>query len=163
MANIKIAQLTNQTTISDTDLVIVETATSTNKMTVGKLKELFLSDIKTPAISSFTSVPEISGVTTSPTYITAGLYNVSKLSNGDKVLDMQIFIAYPNLSGGIIGTLPLGYRPLIKISKIAYDFLNNQYIRIIIGVSGTIQLVSVAYGAPPAIGNGKISETIRFT
>ena len=40
MANIKIAQLTNQTTISDTDLVIVESATSTNKMTVGKLKEL---------------------------------------------------------------------------------------------------------------------------
>ncbi|MBO1264383.1 hypothetical protein J3A84_04920 [Proteiniclasticum sp. SCR006] len=40
MANIKIAQLTNQTTLSDTDLVIVETATSTNKMTVGKLKEL---------------------------------------------------------------------------------------------------------------------------
>lgn len=40
MANIKIAQLTNQTAISDGDLVIVETATSTNKMTVGKLKEL---------------------------------------------------------------------------------------------------------------------------
>lgn len=40
MANIKIAQLTNQTAISDNDLIIVETATSTNKMTVGKLKEL---------------------------------------------------------------------------------------------------------------------------
>ena len=40
MAQIKIAQLTNQTTLSDTDTVIVETATSTNKMTVGKLKEL---------------------------------------------------------------------------------------------------------------------------
>lgn len=38
MANIKIAQLTNQTTLSDTDTVIVETATSTNKMTVGALK-----------------------------------------------------------------------------------------------------------------------------
>ena len=40
MANIKIAQLTNQTAISDNDLIIVETATSTNKMTVGKFKEL---------------------------------------------------------------------------------------------------------------------------
>lgn len=40
MANIKIAQLTNQTAISDNDLIIVETATSTNKMTVGNLKEL---------------------------------------------------------------------------------------------------------------------------
>ena len=40
MANIKIAQLTNQTAISDNNLIIVETATSTNKMTVGKLKEL---------------------------------------------------------------------------------------------------------------------------
>lgn len=40
MANIKIAQLTNQTAISDADLVIIESATSTNKMTVGKLKEL---------------------------------------------------------------------------------------------------------------------------
>lgn len=40
MANIKIAQLTNQTSLSDTDLVIIESATSTNKMTVGKLKEL---------------------------------------------------------------------------------------------------------------------------
>lgn len=40
MANIKIAQLTNQIAISDNDLIIVETATSTNKMTVGKLKEL---------------------------------------------------------------------------------------------------------------------------
>lgn len=40
MANIKIAQLTNQTAISDNDLIIVETATSTNKMTVGNFKEL---------------------------------------------------------------------------------------------------------------------------
>lgn len=40
MANIKIAQLTNQTAISDNDLIIVETATSTNKMTVGTLKGL---------------------------------------------------------------------------------------------------------------------------
>ena len=40
MANIKIAQLTNQTAISDGDLVIVETATSTNKMTIGTLKSL---------------------------------------------------------------------------------------------------------------------------
>ena len=40
MADVKINQLPEQTTISDTDVVIVETATSTNKMTVGKLKEL---------------------------------------------------------------------------------------------------------------------------
>ncbi len=40
MANIKIAQLTNQTAISDNDLIIIETATSTNKMTVGTLKDL---------------------------------------------------------------------------------------------------------------------------
>lgn len=40
MANIKIAQLTNQINISDTDLILIESATSTNKMTVGKLKEL---------------------------------------------------------------------------------------------------------------------------
>lgn len=40
MANIKIAQLTNQINIVDTDLIIIESATSTNKMTVGKLKEL---------------------------------------------------------------------------------------------------------------------------
>lgn len=40
MANIKIAQLTNQTAISDNDLIIVETATSTNKMTVGTFKDL---------------------------------------------------------------------------------------------------------------------------
>ena len=40
MADVKINQLPEQTVISDTDVVIVETATSTNKMTVGKLKEL---------------------------------------------------------------------------------------------------------------------------
>ena len=39
MANIKIAQLTNQTALSDNDLVIIESATSTNKMTVGTLKQ----------------------------------------------------------------------------------------------------------------------------
>jgi len=40
MANIKIAQLTNKTALADTDLLIVEGATQTQKMTVGKLKEL---------------------------------------------------------------------------------------------------------------------------
>lgn len=40
MANIKIGQLTNKTTLSDTDIVIIEDATSTKKMTVGKLKEI---------------------------------------------------------------------------------------------------------------------------
>ena len=40
MANIKIAQLTNQINIADTDLILIESATSTNKMTLGKLKEL---------------------------------------------------------------------------------------------------------------------------
>lgn len=40
MANIKIAQLTNQINIADTDLIIIETATSTNKMTIGTLKNL---------------------------------------------------------------------------------------------------------------------------
>lgn len=40
MANIKIAQLTNQINIADTDLILIESATSTNKMTVGKFKEL---------------------------------------------------------------------------------------------------------------------------
>lgn len=40
MANIKIAQLTTQTVLNDTDVIIVENATSTNKMTVAKLKEL---------------------------------------------------------------------------------------------------------------------------
>ena len=40
MANIKIAQLTNQTAISDNDVIIIETATSTNTMTVGTLKDL---------------------------------------------------------------------------------------------------------------------------
>lgn len=40
MANIKIAQLTNKTTLADTDIVIVESATATEKMTVAKLKEL---------------------------------------------------------------------------------------------------------------------------
>ena len=39
MANIKIAQLTNQISLSDTDLVIIESATSTNKMSVGNLKK----------------------------------------------------------------------------------------------------------------------------
>ena len=39
MANIKIAQLTNQINISDTDLILIESAASTNKMTVAKLKE----------------------------------------------------------------------------------------------------------------------------
>lgn len=40
MANIKIAQLTTQTVLNDTDVIIVENATSTSKMTVAKLKEL---------------------------------------------------------------------------------------------------------------------------
>lgn len=40
MANIKIAQLTNKTSLADTDVVIVESATQTMKMSVGKLKEL---------------------------------------------------------------------------------------------------------------------------
>ncbi len=40
MANIKIAQLTNKTTLADTDIIIVESATATEKMTVAKLKEL---------------------------------------------------------------------------------------------------------------------------
>ena len=40
MANIKIAQLTTQTALNDADVIIVENATSTNKMTVAKLKEL---------------------------------------------------------------------------------------------------------------------------
>ena len=40
MANIKIAQLTNATTISDTDIVLIEDATQTKKMTVANLKEL---------------------------------------------------------------------------------------------------------------------------
>jgi hypothetical protein len=40
MADVKINQLPNKTTLADTDVVIVESATSTNKMTVAKLKEL---------------------------------------------------------------------------------------------------------------------------
>ena len=40
MADVKINQLPEQTAISDTDVVIIETPTSTNKMTVGNLKEL---------------------------------------------------------------------------------------------------------------------------
>ena len=40
MADVKINQLPNKTTLADTDVVIVETATNTNKMTVGKFKEL---------------------------------------------------------------------------------------------------------------------------
>jgi hypothetical protein len=40
MANIKIAQLTNLLTLNDTDILIVETATTTGKMTVSKLNEL---------------------------------------------------------------------------------------------------------------------------
>lgn len=40
MANIKIAQLTNATTISDTDIVLIEDATQTKKMTVATLKSL---------------------------------------------------------------------------------------------------------------------------
>lgn len=40
MANIKIAQLTNKTSLADTDLIIVESATQTQKMTVGKFKEI---------------------------------------------------------------------------------------------------------------------------
>ena len=40
MANIKIAQLTDKISLADTDLLIVESATQTMKMTVGKLKEL---------------------------------------------------------------------------------------------------------------------------
>lgn len=37
MANIKIAQLTNKTSLADTDLVIVESATQTMKMTIANL------------------------------------------------------------------------------------------------------------------------------
>lgn len=40
MANIKIAQLTNATTISDTDIVLIEDATQTKKITVGNLRSL---------------------------------------------------------------------------------------------------------------------------
>lgn len=40
MANIKIAQLTNAITISDTDIVLIEDATQTKKMTVATLKSL---------------------------------------------------------------------------------------------------------------------------
>ena len=40
MANIKIAQLTNQIDIADTDLIIIESATSTNKMSVGNFRKL---------------------------------------------------------------------------------------------------------------------------
>ena len=40
MADVKINQLPEQTAISDTDVVIIETLTSTNKMTVGNFKEL---------------------------------------------------------------------------------------------------------------------------
>ena len=46
MANIKIAQLTNQTSLSDADLMIIESATSTNKMTVGKFKELLHTNVE---------------------------------------------------------------------------------------------------------------------
>lgn len=40
MANKKIAQLTNKTTLADTDIIIVESATATEKMTVENLKTL---------------------------------------------------------------------------------------------------------------------------
>lgn len=39
MANIKIAQLTNKTSLADSDLVIVESATQTMKMTVDNLRK----------------------------------------------------------------------------------------------------------------------------
>ena len=65
MANIKIAQLTNQTAISDTDLVIVETATSTNKMTVANLKEQLGINAKASKnpLRTFTTLPLAGGVT----------------------------------------------------------------------------------------------------
>lgn len=40
MANIKIAQLNNKTTLADSDSIIIETAEQTQKMTVGNLKNL---------------------------------------------------------------------------------------------------------------------------
>lgn len=40
MANIKIAQLNNKLTLADTDILLVESATATEKMTVANLKEL---------------------------------------------------------------------------------------------------------------------------
>lgn len=40
MAAIKIAQLINKTTLADTDIIIVESATATEKMTVANLKNL---------------------------------------------------------------------------------------------------------------------------
>ena len=40
MADVKINQLPNKTTLADTDVVIVESATQTMKMTVGTLKDL---------------------------------------------------------------------------------------------------------------------------
>lgn len=49
MANIKIAQLTTATTINDTDVVLIEDATTTKKMTVANLKALTGINAKAPS------------------------------------------------------------------------------------------------------------------
>lgn len=58
MANIKIAQLTNATTLNDTDLVIVEDGTQTKKMTVANLRRLLLQPFANPVtLSTTTTAP----------------------------------------------------------------------------------------------------------
>jgi len=60
MANIKIAQLTNKTTLADTDLVIVESATQTMKMTIANFKELIGAGIESGSNSygSYVKFPD---------------------------------------------------------------------------------------------------------
>ena len=139
---IKIAQLTNQTSLSDTDLVIIETATSTNKMTVGKLKELLF---------------------TKPDYVNAILQNNwVKSATGSTPSYSKDLVGVVRLKGTVTGgnpvtavfNLPAGFRPpeTLRFTSLGKDasyeiriFPDGNVVSIGTGVSTDIFLDGISF------------------
>lgn len=129
MANIKIAQLTNKTTLADTDILLVED-TATKKMTVGNLKNLLLTDYAKKQQQNWMQLSLENGWT--------GTFEYRKNEIGQIEIKGRVTVGIVS-NGTTIASIPSGYRPSILVPL---NLLSNgnryQYIGLYISTSGAV-------------------------
>jgi tRNA(Ile2) C34 agmatinyltransferase TiaS len=112
MANVKINQLPEQITISDSDVVVIETPTSTNKMTISNLKSLLgvndneswikIDSITTPIQVTSTDYLNPTVIPMIEDYTSSKIYAVEFTSTSDTRASQ--FIIFRGYGGGSIGS-----------------------------------------------------------
>ena len=115
MADVKINQLPNKTTLADTDVVIVESATQTQKMTAGKLKEHMIDEF----LSKYDNRFATSGYQKFPNGLIIQLgQDVIELPNTNTVYDKVVTlpIPFPNLKLSQMVTLNTSRHDVCGIS-----------------------------------------------